>query len=263
MAGYDFEFRTKVIYQAETRELLRVFRALAKRGAVDVRIRTKIDNDVVVYMANVDDHLEGMQMLEKEMREIVEYKFGFEWLAGHKRKAMLFLKEVAEPMLAANSEGVDRMAEALELVETLDLWSDGEVTGAVATKSVRLLMKMAGNQSLKKVVTTWDKAREATNMEGTYINGESVLLDQALETYLKSCITAPKYARHRQITEEAVEADVITGAEKDYLDKFHEDVRNPAQHEDRVVSQEELYDFVSFMSTLLTKWCKKVTQGQY
>jgi hypothetical protein len=192
-------------------------------------------------------------MLEKRIDEISVNKFAFQMLARHKRQSRRYFREVVDPLIDANSAALREFSQAMQQL-AVDI--GGKITGIVATPPMRWVLDSEGNLKLKKVVQAWERAREAVYVDGTYVNPEAILLDQVLEAYLKACVGAGKHSKFPEVTAKAVEMKVIATTQKASLDRFHNEIRNPAQHEDRLVSLEDLCKFLTFMSMLLTDLCE-------
>lgn len=255
MAGYEFSFSTAELQRDEARSLLRAFQLLGKEHYLKVRYETKIDNGRTVCQVNVDGALQSMQVLENRLYELVEGKYRFERYTGNTIAANEYLRKLFLPMVKANTEALEEITGDIEwFTDQLGL----TMGGIVATLKMREHAMESNESFLIQLVRVWDETRTKLFQhakKGSRDNiAQTISLDQTIETYLKSRLGIKSRTDFPVITSLAVEAGIIDATDKSHMDSFHTK-RNKAQHQNKPVNDTDLYDYLSYLSHALNKFC--------
>ena len=255
MAGYGFSFTTTEPLRKEAKSLLRAFQLLGMQLDLNVYYKTKIDKGNLTCKISIHGPLQNMQVLENSFSELIEGKYRFESYAGETTKAKKYIRNLFLPTMRANDEALTRITGAIEWLEDK---VGGTVSGIVASTKIREQSTKSNGSPLKKLIRVWDETRTKLFQypeEDDKINKEqTILLDKATETYLKVRLDIKRKIEFPELTDLAVSTSIITTDDKKQMDKFH-NKRNKVQHEDKIISDTELYDYLLFLSQLLKRLC--------
>ncbi|MFH0847247.1 MAG: hypothetical protein V1894_04240 [Chloroflexota bacterium] len=254
MAGYEFSFLVKETCREQARSLLRAFQLLGKEHDLEVRYKSRASGEHIKFEASVHGSLQSMQIVENRLYELMEGKYRFERYTANSRDAKRFIKEVYLPIVRANE---DALTGVTEFIEWTAKKVGGTMGGAVATLQMREHLMDSGETALCEVIKAWDDARTKlfrNENDSSYNIKQPILLDQAVEAYLKHRLGIDKRVDFTDLTTLAVESNIIHKKEKLEIDSFHVK-RNKSQHENKPLSDTDLYDYLVLLSQVLRRIC--------
>jgi len=245
MAGYDFSLTISNSYNGMLKDWLKKYRRIAKKYNLDIsyRIKSSTKNKIELYVT-VDGKLWAMQHLDRTLPELIVSYIQFSSFKANKPLFVFYQK---------NKEGVNGITNMIFSISS-DL--KGRPSGAVLPNSLSDKIDLRNPRkrdikAIKSMIDTLDN-----RLLGRISNKQTIILiDQAMEEWLKSKLNLPKNNRENFpiLLEKVLERGIVNKKEKYRLSRFHKS-RNGVQHRGKKAYPKTIFSMFQYYVYFLSKY---------
>lgn len=255
MAGFDIQINITEPYKDEIINVLRIFKTLGKSNDLSISYRMKSRNQAKECRLKVDGTLLDMQVCVEDLKNILSHQHRFNRLNIGDIKAGIIQRNVYLPIMEQIYTAVTEMTSQ---VEGIAFRVGGVIFGPILTARMRRVIQQRKHSSLKGLIETLEQTRQKLIL-GVFSDikvniSQTIIIDQALETYLKDQLNIDYRIDFPVLTTQAVSKGLITASNKSEFDAFHTK-RNKAQHNNTPIHEDSMYDYLvslcQFIDSLL------------
>jgi hypothetical protein len=247
MAGFEIEINLTEAYKDEIINVLRIFKTLGRSNELRISYKIKSQNQIKECWLKVDGSLLDMQVCVEDLKDILSHQHRFDRLNIGDRQAKIIQRNVYLPTIKQINTAVTQMTSQVEGVARR---TGGVIFGPILTAKMRRIIRQRKRSSLKELIEILEHTRQKL-ISGTFSDikvniSQTIIIDQALETYLKDQLNIDYRIDFPVLTTQAVSKGLITTNNKSKFDAFHAK-RNKAQHNNIPIDENSMYSYLVFL----------------